>query len=38
MQLKVWGFSNPVDLKPIKGFILKTMDGAGGLIEVSKSL
>ena len=38
MLLRVWGFSNPVDLNPLTGFVLKTMDGSGGLIEVSKPL
>jgi len=38
ISLRVWGFHNPIDLNPMTGFVAKTMDGSGGLIEISPIL
>lgn len=35
LNFQVSGFRNPIDLRPINGFVLKTLDDDFGLIEVS---
>jgi hypothetical protein len=36
--MRIEGFRNPVNLEPLPGFVVRTMDDMQGSIEVSKDL